>query len=135
MSDTTRRGFLRGTLGVVGLAAFGGWAVGCGDSGGGGDNNPEDSGSGDSCAEGAEGNIQANHGHELEVSAEDIAAAQEKTYDIQGQGDHLHKVTLTADHFATLRTESWLNARSYCECSRCESPGRITSAWRVVSLM
>ena len=39
-----------------------------------------------------------------------------------------------ADHFATLRIANWLKTRSYCECSSGESAGRITSAWRVVSL-
>jgi len=46
--------------------------------------------------------IGTNHGHSLVVSAADIAAAADKTYDIMGSSVHTHSVTLTAAHFASL---------------------------------
>jgi len=46
--------------------------------------------------------IGTNHGHTLVVSAADIAAAADKTYDIMGSSVHTHSVTLTAAHFASL---------------------------------
>jgi hypothetical protein len=36
------------------------------------------------------------------VTAEDVEAGVEKTYNIQGDAGHDHTVTLTAEHFATL---------------------------------
>jgi hypothetical protein len=46
--------------------------------------------------------IGANHGHILVVTEADIAAAQEKSYSIQGTSNHDHTVTLSADDFARL---------------------------------
>jgi hypothetical protein len=46
--------------------------------------------------------ISANHGHQLTVSKEDVAAGVSKTYNIKGKADHSHTVTLTASDFASL---------------------------------
>jgi hypothetical protein len=46
--------------------------------------------------------IGHNHGHALQVPAEDVAAGAEKTYSIKGAAGHDHQVTLTAEHFASL---------------------------------
>ncbi|MBX3233899.1 MAG: hypothetical protein KIT84_31615 [Labilithrix sp.] len=46
--------------------------------------------------------ISANHGHALVVPTEDVAAAETKTYSIQGASSHPHIVTLTAEDFAQL---------------------------------
>lgn len=48
--------------------------------------------------------IGGNHGHTITVSADDVAAGVEKTYQIQGSSLHPHTVTVTANHFATLKT-------------------------------
>jgi hypothetical protein len=54
------------------------------------------------CSNGTNVTIGANHGHELVVSAADVEAGADKTYDITGTSLHAHMVTLTAAHFATL---------------------------------
>jgi hypothetical protein len=46
--------------------------------------------------------IATNHGHELVVTAADVMAGMDKTYDIQGAALHVHSVTLTAADFTTL---------------------------------
>ena len=47
--------------------------------------------------------IGTNHGHSMTVSAADVTAGVDKTYQIQGTSQHPHAVVLTAAHFATLR--------------------------------
>ncbi len=54
------------------------------------------------CTNGADAVISKNHKHSLMVSAADIMAGVDKTYDIQGASSHSHDVTLTAAHFASL---------------------------------
>ncbi len=91
--EMTRKEFLG--LGL-GLAAAGLAACGGGDSSGGGT-------SGGNCLDnGGDASIAANHGHSMSVSAADVAAGKDKTYDIQGSAAHDHTVALTAAHFATL---------------------------------
>ncbi len=46
--------------------------------------------------------IGSNHGHTMTVSKAEVAAAVEKTYDIQGTSAHPHSVTVTAADFAKL---------------------------------
>jgi hypothetical protein len=46
--------------------------------------------------------ITDNHGHRITVSAEDISAGREKTYDIQGNSGHPHTITVTAQDFLIL---------------------------------
>jgi hypothetical protein len=46
--------------------------------------------------------IGTNHGHEITVTAAEIAAGVEIVYDIQGVSPHPHTVTLTEADFATL---------------------------------
>ena len=57
-------------------------------------------------------NNVANHGHSLTVPAADIEAGAEKTYDITGTASHSHEVTLTADHFTSLKAGSSIQATS-----------------------
>jgi hypothetical protein len=84
---------------MLALAALAGAsALGCGGEDG-GDGDP--SGGGD-CSIGSVADISGNHGHVLEVSAADIAAGADKSYDIQGSSVHTHQVTLTAAHFEKL---------------------------------
>jgi hypothetical protein len=46
--------------------------------------------------------IAMNHGHVLTVTEQDVMAAVDKDYDIQGSSPHTHTVTITAADFATL---------------------------------
>ncbi|WP_276388926.1 hypothetical protein [Eudoraea chungangensis] len=56
------------------------------------------------CVEnGALGNIELNHGHELSISKEDIIAAKEKTYNIQGFSEHNHTITISSADFSELK--------------------------------
>ncbi len=57
-------------------------------------------------------NIVANHGHVLVVSKDDVAAAQQKSYDIMGTADHTHTVTITAAMFQQLATDQAIMTQS-----------------------
>ena len=56
--------------------------------------------------------IAANHGHTLTVSADDVNAGVEKTYDIQGGSAHAHQVTVTVADFAELQQNRSVTATS-----------------------
>jgi hypothetical protein len=99
----TRKDFLA-TLATG--AAFGALAACGGDDGGGGG---IDAPAG-ACA--LNEAISANHGHVLTVSAADVTAAVDKTYDIMGSSVHTHTVTLTAAHFAMLAQNQTVNVTS-----------------------
>ncbi len=55
---------------------------------------------------GALGNVTENHGHELTIPKEDVIAAKEKTYSIQGFADHDHTLTLKPADFTALKNSS-----------------------------
>jgi hypothetical protein len=56
-----------------------------------------------SCADfGAAGDISANHGHALVVTAADIAAGGDRDFDIQGTSSHPHTVRLSGAQLAML---------------------------------
>ena len=60
-----------------------------------------------SCTQnGANGIFTQNHGHVLVIPVADIAAGVERTYDIMGTSLHTHSVTITAEQFAMLQTNS-----------------------------
>lgn len=46
--------------------------------------------------------IGTNHGHSLVVPKQDVAAGVEEIYNITGSAGHVHTVTLTPTHFASL---------------------------------
>ncbi len=46
--------------------------------------------------------IAANHGHTMSVSKADVAAGTPKSYNITGTSGHLHTVSLSSSHFASL---------------------------------
>lgn len=73
----------------------------CGGDDGGGD--ATDGQAGDCLENGTNAIIASNHGHVLAVSAADVEAGVDKTYDISGTAGHMHEVTLTAAHFTTLQ--------------------------------
>jgi hypothetical protein len=62
-----------------------------------------DAGGGGGCASPTP-SIGTNHGHSFTVSAADVTAGTERTYDIMGTSLHTHSVTLTPANFATLAT-------------------------------
>lgn len=47
--------------------------------------------------------VGENHGHAMTVSAADVTAGVDKTYQIQGTSTHPHTVVVTAASFATLK--------------------------------
>lgn len=47
--------------------------------------------------------IPANHGHAVMVSAADVQAGVDKTYDIKGSSGHPHTITVTAAMFAMVK--------------------------------
>ena len=79
---------------------------------GGDDDGGDADGAGDCLANGTSVAISSNHGHVLAVSAADVEAGAEKTYDIGGSADHTHMVTLSANHFAMLQGNSSITVQS-----------------------
>jgi len=49
--------------------------------------------------------IGTNHGHIMLVSKDEVAAAAETTYHIQGTSDHDHTVLLTASDYMQLQQD------------------------------
>lgn len=91
----TRRQFLGTTMAAAALAA-------CGDDGGG---TAADAAGGRNCTtNGTSVTIGGNHGHVMTVSAADVTAGVDKTYDIMGTSAHTHSVTVTAANFTSLQT-------------------------------
>jgi hypothetical protein len=94
----TRKEFLGTVIGAAGAALL----AGCGDDGGGGGGADAP---GRSCTtNGTNVSIGSNHGHVLMVSAADVAAGAEKTYNITGSATHAHSVTISAANFASLQS-------------------------------
>lgn len=56
--------------------------------------------------------VSANHGHAITVSAADVAAGVDKTYDIQGSASHPHSVVVTAAMFTMLKANMAVMAAS-----------------------
>jgi hypothetical protein len=67
---------------------------------------------GDCQANGTAVAIVDNHGHEMIVSKEDVVAALEKVYDIQGASLHGHFVTLGAAELALLQQNQQVTVMS-----------------------
>jgi hypothetical protein len=61
-----------------------------------GGDDDDDGDSGASCSAA----IGTNHGHAMSVTAADVMAAVDKTYDIQGSSAHSHTVAILAADFA-----------------------------------
>jgi hypothetical protein len=98
--NMTRKEFLTNLLGAAGATAL---LAGCGDDGGG----SSDSSITRNCAmNGTTVTIDTNHGHVLMVTASDVAAGVQKSYDITGTAAHSHMVTVTAANFATLQSNA-----------------------------
>ena len=50
--------------------------------------------------------IGTNHGHSMTISAADVTAGAEKTYDLQGSSQHPHTVTITVADFTMLQADT-----------------------------
>jgi len=116
----TRKAFLgrliQGAAGLAGLAVVGA----CSSNNGG--STPDAAPASDSAAvsctmDGTAVTIAANHGHLLMVSKADVAAATAKTYDMQGTADHTHSVTVTAEMFAKLQSNTAISVTSSTDAS------------------
>lgn len=93
----TRRQFL-------GTAVIGAAAAACGGGPDDGTSMPDAPMNAKSCTtNGTTATIGTNHGHTLTVSAGDVMAGVDKTYDITGSADHPHMVTVTAANFTSLQ--------------------------------
>ena len=93
----TRRQFL-------GTAVVGAAAAACGGSDDGNGGTPDAPMTAKNCTtNGTTATIGTNHGHTLTVSAADVMAGVDKTYDITGSADHAHMVTVTAANFTSLK--------------------------------
>lgn len=97
--NSTRRELLRSAAVFGGALLFSRGLAACGADGRG--SGSADS-SDDSLVSCAPPTISANHGHELDVPAEDVEAGATKTYSIRGSSSHDHEVTITAEQFAEL---------------------------------
>src|SRR5687767_13662620 len=96
----TRKEFLTNLLGAAGATAL---LANCG----GDDGGSSDSAITRNCAmNGTSVTIGTDHGHVLVVTASDVAAGVEKTYDISGTAGHAHMVTISAANFATLQSNA-----------------------------
>ena len=95
----TRKEFLGTMIGAAGAVAL----TGCGgDDGGGTDSSVQRN-----CAmNGTAVTIDGNHGHVLTVTASDVNAGVDKTYDIMGTAIHTHMVTVKAADFAKLQSNA-----------------------------
>ncbi|MBW2464197.1 MAG: hypothetical protein JRH11_21290 [Deltaproteobacteria bacterium] len=115
--NNSRREFLSSLLAVgagVGLVTV----IGCGDDDPATDSGtPTDSGMtgdsmmGSSC-DSWNTEIGSNHSHAMTVSAADVTAGVEKTYDIMGSSSHSHSVTITAANFTDLAAGTTVTANS-----------------------
>lgn len=56
--------------------------------------------------------ISNNHRHEAIIPLEDVLAGEEKSYNIKGASSHPHTLTVTAEHFAALKTEKSIDITS-----------------------
>jgi hypothetical protein len=108
MTRLTRKQFLASLAAAAALPLV---LPGCasGDDDGG---DTGDGAGGDCLADGTQATISSNHGHLIAVSAADVEAGVEKTYDISGSSGHMHEVTLTAAHFAELQANTSITVQS-----------------------
>lgn len=102
----TRKQFLSSMLGIAAGATL--FACSSGDDGG----DDDGSGDGDCAANGTTVSIASNHGHALVVTNAEVSAAEARTYDIKGQSDHSHSLTISAALFAMLKANTAISINS-----------------------
>jgi hypothetical protein len=93
----TRKEFLETVVNVAAGAAGAALLVACGSS----DSSP-DATPGNCAMNGTNVTIASNHRHVMVVSKEEIAMGVLKVYDITGNADHTHHVTISQANFTSL---------------------------------
>ena len=99
-----------------------------GSSSGAGTTTGTSTGSGGVCGVDLVAEISCPHDHSMTVTAADIEAGVQKTYDIKGTATHSHSVTLTAADFATLKSGGTVfkfvqsNVQDHCVTISCGTP-------------
>jgi len=106
-----RKDFIKKTAGALLLAIPAYAMLSCSKSD---DSNPEPPQQNDAncSSNGTASSISSNHGHTITVSASDVSAGVEKTYNIQGSSAHSHSVTVTAANFASLANNQPVSVNS-----------------------
>jgi hypothetical protein len=61
---------------------------------------------------GTSSSIGSNHGHSIVVSAADVTAGVDKTYNIQGSSAHMHSITVSSAQFADLQNNQQVTGTS-----------------------
>lgn len=112
-----RKTFLKKTAGALLLTIPAYSLMDCSSSGDDSNNpnpnpNPNPSPSGNCLQNGTNSLIRENHGHTLMVSAADISAGTQKTYNIKGSADHQHDITLTLADFNSLSSNTSITKNS-----------------------
>lgn len=107
-----RKTFIKKTIGalVVAIPAYS--ILSCSGSDDSQPSSPPQGNSTNCASNGTSSSIGTNHGHTLTVSAADVSAGIEKTYDIQGGSPHAHSVTVTAEQFSSLQNNQQVSATS-----------------------
>jgi threonine synthase len=104
----TRKEFLNSMVSTVIAAAGAAVVVACSDN-----NGSPDAGTAANClANGTAVTIASNHNHTLVVTKDEVNAAVEKAYDIQGTSTHPHTVTVTAALFTMLKNNTSVTVTS-----------------------
>ncbi len=76
------------------------------------DPDPDPSAEVDCISNGTASTIGSNHGHTITVSKEEVDAAVDKTYSIQGSSGHDHSLTITAADFNSLKGKTAISVTS-----------------------
>jgi hypothetical protein len=105
----TRKQFLSSMLGIAAGATL---FAACGGDDGGGNTNPDARPAGNCSTGGTAVAIGSNHGHTMTVTAAEVTAGVDKTYDIKGSSDHTHSVTVSAALFTMLKANTAVNTTS-----------------------
>jgi len=102
--EMKRKIFVKKTVGAFLTTLVAIFIVGCSNSDDGTENSdPKETVVSKCIQNGALGLVTENHGHSLTIPKEDVIAAKDKTYNIQGFADHDHTLTLTSGDFSTLK--------------------------------
>lgn len=56
--------------------------------------------------------ISHNHGHEVDISIQDVVNMVQRSYNIQGHADHAHEITLRRADFMQLVSEGTVSVQS-----------------------
>ncbi len=107
-----RKTFIKKTIGALVIAIPAYSILSCSGSDDSEPSSPPQGNSADCASNGTSSSIGTNHGHTLTVSAADVAAGTEKTYNIQGTSDHAHSVTVTAAQFTSLQSNQQISSTS-----------------------